>query len=200
MSGSDDQAWRLIHTTYAHALESLERNEEMGERRLQVLFTVASAAAVAVGLVAERGADAEATLWAAAGAASIVSLIGLLTVLRLARRNTSTSKLIESLTAIRRQVIPEDSKLRLMFPYDPYEPLRPREQSRMPTKGGLVDIAGCTTAAFSGVAVLFATLAIDTHIGGAALSVLGVAFGVVVAIGAWLGQVALVRRLYAGKK
>lgn len=84
----------------------------------------------------------------------MVSLIGLLTVLRLARRT------------------------------------RPRQSSS----------AGCTTAAFLGVAILFAILAIRTHSGEAVLTGLAVALAVAVAIGAWLGQVALVRRQYAGKE
>ncbi len=135
--------WELVHTTYAHALGSLERNEDMGERRFQLLLAVASAAGVAVGLVADI--SPEAALWAGTGAAFGLVVLGLLTVSRLARRNVTTTGLIEGLTRIRREVAGVDDRiLRALMVHDPYVPLSPRRQSRSPTKGGLVDVTGCT--------------------------------------------------------
>jgi hypothetical protein len=161
-----------------NAMESVELNEEMGERRVQLLFTVASAAAVAVGLVADGDASPTAKLWAAAGAAITVGLLGLLTVRRLARRNDATTDLVNRLHNVRWQATEENSELRNLFVRDPYANVPPREQAWVPTKGGLVDIAGCATAAFIGAAVLCAGLAVEA--GGAVL------FGFAVAIGAWL--------------
>jgi len=63
-----EREWELVHTSYAHALGSLDRNEEMGERRFQLLLGVASAAGVAVGLAADVSRPT-ATLWAGTGLA-----------------------------------------------------------------------------------------------------------------------------------
>jgi hypothetical protein len=181
--------WELVHTSYAHALGSLERNEEMGERRLQLLLAVASAAGVAVGLVADAS-EPRATLWAGTGASIVLSVLGLLTVSRLARRNTTTTRLIEQLTSIRRHAMTENSPVRPLMVYDPYEKPRPREQGWVPTRGGLVDFAGCMTALFVGSAVLLGGLALSLPV---ILVVLG---ALAAAIGAWLAQVPFVCRVY----
>jgi len=207
--GSDEQAapphqrrldrlsareWELVNTTYTHHLQALEHNEEMGERRVQQLFTIASAVAVALGFVADGDAGGETTLWAASGAASVVGLVGLLTVMRLARRNIATTKLINGLTSVRAEA-DEDERLRPLFAYSSYEPRPARTQARVPAKGGLVDIAGCGTAAFVGVAALCGILA-GKPFAGAALAGIAVAAGLLVAVAAWLLQVSLVNRLY----
>lgn len=186
--------WELVHTTYAHHLESLERNEDMGERRVQQLFTIASVLAVAVGLVADSGAGKEPTLWAASGAAIIVSLVGFLTVMRLAHRNIATTKLINGLTGVRREA-DGDERLRRLFAYSSYDRRPARSQSKVPIKGGLVDVAGCATAAFVGVAVLCGILA-GEPLADAVLSWLAVGVGLVSAVAAWLVEVFLVNRLY----
>ena len=186
----DEREWQLVYGTYAHAMQSLERNEEMGERRLQLLFTVASAAAVAVGLVADGSASSSATLWTAAGAAAIVGLLGLLTVGRLARRNTASTKLIRSLDAIRREATDRNEDLRALFVYDPGVEVPPRTQAWAPTKGGLVDVAGCATATFCGAAALLALLALDAGL------YTVVTLAAATALASWLLQVAFVRRLY----
>ena len=166
----------------------------MGERRVQQLFTIASAVAVAVGFVADGDAGSETTLWAASGAASVVSLVGLLTVMRLAHRNIATTNLINGLTSVRAEA-DEDERIRSLFAYSSYEPRPARTQARVPAKGGLVDIAGCATAAFVGVAAVCWILAGEPF-DGAALAGIAVAAGIVVAVAAWLLQVSLVNRLY----
>jgi hypothetical protein len=186
--------WELVHTTYAHHLESLDRNEEMGERRVQQLFTVASVLAVAVGLVADNGAGKEPTLWAASGAAIIVGLVGFLTVMRLAHRNIATTRLIDGITRVRREA-DEDETLRRLFAYSSYDRQPVRSQSKKPMKGGLVDVAGCATAAFVGIAVLCGILA-GEPLADALLSWLAVGAGLASAIAAWLLEVFLVNRLY----
>lgn len=189
VDGLSPREWELVHTSYLHALGSLERNEEMGERRFQLLLAVASAAGVAVGLVADVS-EPHAALWAGTGACIVLSVLGLLTVSRLATRNTSTTLLIKNLTQVRQQAMSHDSQLRTLMVYDPYEPLRPRTQAMAPTKGGLVDLAGCTTALFVGTAVLLGGLALS-------LPVAAVVLGAVAATGgAWLGQVPFIRHVY----
>jgi hypothetical protein len=181
--------WELVHTSYAHALGSLERNEEMGERRFQLLLAVASAAGVAVGLVADVSRP-QATLWAGTGVSIALSVLGLLTVSRLAKRNNTTTRLIEQLTTLRRQAMTEDSLVRALMVYDPYVSPSPRRQGWAPTKGGLVDLAGCTTALFVGTAVLLGGIALS-------LPVIVVVFGALAAaIAAWLAQVPFIRRVY----
>jgi putative (di)nucleoside polyphosphate hydrolase len=188
--GLSEREWQLVHSMYVHGLESIERNEEMGERRLQLLFTVASAAAVAVGLVADGNASTAAKLWTAAGAAITVSLLGLLTVRRLARRNSITTELVHRLHEIRKDAAEKNEALSSLFVRDPAIAVPARQQAWLPTKGGLVDIAGCATAAFLGAGVLCAGLALKA--GGAVM----VGVGVAVAILAWLGQVGIVRLVY----
>lgn len=184
-----DREWELVHTSYAHALESLERNEEMGERRLQLLLGVASAAGVAVGLVADAS-EPRATLWAGTGASIVLSVLGLLTVSRLARRNTATTRLINQLTSIRRHAMTAESPVRALMVYDPFVEPQPREQGWVPTKGGLVDFAGCMTAVFVGAAVLQGGLALSLP---AIVVVLG---ALAAAIAAWLAQVPFICRVY----
>lgn len=184
-----DREWELVHASYTHALESLERNEEMGERRFQLLLAVASAAGVAVGLVADVS-QPRVTLWVGTGASMVLAVLGLLTVSRLARRNATTTRLINQLSRLRREAMAEDSVLRSFMVYDPYVALPPRTQSWAPTKGGLVDLAGCTTALFGGVAVLLGGLALS-------LPVLPVVLGALATvIGAWIAQVPFIRHVY----
>lgn len=184
-----NREWEMVHTSYTHALESLERNEEMGERRFQLLLAVASAAGVAVGLVADVS-QPRVTLWVGAGASMVLAVLGLLTVSRLARRNATTTSLIKQLSNLRREAMAEDSLLRAFMVYDPYIALPRRTQNWAPTKGGLIDLAGCMTALFTGIAVLLGGLALS-------LPVLPVVLGALATvIAAWLAQVPFIRHLY----
>lgn len=184
-----DREWGLVATTYEKSLESLATNEEMGERRVQMLFTIASAAGVAVGLVADA-ADESTALWTGAAVSLAVAFLGLLTVMRLARRNVATTNLINGLMRVRQQVAAEGSLLQRLFVYDPYEKPKSRKQDWLPTKGGLVDLAGSLTAIFAGAAVVLGGLALSYD--AAVVSTVGVAAAVL----AWLGQVRMVRGAY----
>ena len=190
-----EREWQFVHTTYANALDEIGSNEELGERRLQILLTLLSAAGLSIGLVADSASNARSVVWAASGAAFVVTIFGALTVLRLVHRNVVTTDLIKRLEAIRKEVTIKDSLLQRLWIRDPFdEDRKPRRLRLLPVRGGLAEFAAASTALTMGAAVLFAVLALQ---GSDLVVVLMTGSASLVT---WLLQVWAINRYYEKKK
>lgn len=186
-----ERQWQIVTTTYAHHLESVDRNEELGERRVQLLFAVISAAGVAVGLVANAEVAPRTHLWVTVAAAMAIGLFALLTVGRLVRRNRQTTKLLIGLRDARCRIL-EREELGLLFAYDPFHDKITRTQALLPIKGGLVDLAGSIAAAFIGTAALLTMLIlVDGH------DELAVGVGAMLTVVIWFATARAVSHAYA---
>src|SRR5215470_13145100 len=87
----NEHQWALVQSTYENHQQALAENEALGERRVQVFLTVISATSIAIGLVANR-ADVHALLFVGAGVTLLLTVLGFLTNMRIAQRNTTTSQ------------------------------------------------------------------------------------------------------------
>lgn len=184
-----DQQWQLFLATYENRQQLIIENEALGERRLQMFLTVVSAAGVALGLTFDRFED-QATFAVVAVVAGLLTAIGIATVARVAQRDTATSWLKEDLYRMRSFVASGHSRMSWALPHmnDP----EPRFRSRpwYPSRGGLVEQIGVLTATFAGLA---AACGVHAQWDQPLASLLT---GAVVALGAWVLQIWLVRDIY----
>src|SRR5262249_59907893 len=87
----NEHQWALVQSTLENHMHALTENEVLGERRVQVFFTLIIAAAVAIGLVAHR-TRAHARLSIGAGISFLLTGLGFLSNMRIAPSNTTTLK------------------------------------------------------------------------------------------------------------
>ncbi len=87
-----ERQWALLLETYADRQRLMVTNEDMGERRFQVLMTVVSAVGIALGLVANRF-DVASLQATALLMALLLTALGYATTVRMAHRNVATSRL-----------------------------------------------------------------------------------------------------------
>ncbi len=185
----DDQQWALLLSTYENRQALLTENEELGERRLQVLLTVASASGVAVGLVADR-MGGEALLAVGASVSGLLMVLGVLTNMRVAQRDCTTSGLKLHLYRLRRFVASDNEGLVAALPYMNDAAPQMRARPWYPSRGGLVEFVGVLTAIFGGIAAFSSAFALSTSV------ILSLAAGVVTIIGSWVLQIWAVRGIY----
>ena len=177
----------MLLETYTDRQRLMVSNEDMGERRFQVLMTVVGAVGIALGLVAGRFdmASLQAT---ALLMALLLTALGYATTMRVARRDVSTSRLKGELLAIREFVAAGRPDLAAVLPYMTDRPAGARSRPFYPT-GGLVDLVGMVTAAFAGIAL-------GALVGGRVANIITILVAVAAAALAWLGIVVVVRRVY----
>jgi putative (di)nucleoside polyphosphate hydrolase len=186
----DDRQWALLLSVYENREALISGNEELGERRLQVLLTVVGAAGVAVGLVADQVSD-DAMLPIAAAVSGLVTVLGFLTCMRVAQRDTATSWYKADLVRLRRYVAGTNRRLLEVLPHMKNENApQLRHRPWYPSRGGLVELVGVLTAIFGGVA---AFCGVHAWWGSVAASL---AVGVVAVIGLWVLQIWAVRGIY----
>ncbi|HEX6421887.1 MAG TPA: RNA pyrophosphohydrolase [Acidimicrobiales bacterium] len=188
----DDRQWALLLSTYDTREALLMENEALGERRLQMLLTVVGAAGVAVGLVANEVTD-EALLTIAAAVSGLLTILGFLTNMRVAQRDTATSWYKADLDRMRRYVTAGNSGLAHALPNMGGDAPQLRRRPWYPSRGGLVDIVGVLTAIFGGIAGFCASYA-----GWRSLPA-SLATGLVAIVGLWLVQISAVRSIYRSR-
>ena len=181
-----ERQWALLLETYADRQRLMITNEDMGERRFQVLMTVVGAVGIALGLVADRFDDASLRATALL-MALLLTALGYTTTVRMAHRNVATSRLKAELQ-IREFVAQGRPDLAAVLPYMTEKPAGMRTRPHYPS-GGLVDLVALVTAAFAG-------LAVGALLGGRVGNAVTIGVALAAATLAWLGMILVVRRVY----
>lgn len=150
----------LLFAEYKHMADSFLENERLGERRVQFLVGLAGVVATVLGLL--RGKDATAGQADPVLFGGLLALLafGILTMVRVVKRNRETDRCLNALARIRQRFVAKDDETGLKFmPFDPYK-LKVREREKVFTfgNGGLVETVGLVNSFL--VAVLSALLAI----------------------------------------
>jgi putative (di)nucleoside polyphosphate hydrolase len=182
-----ERQWALLLETYIDRQRLMVTNEDMGERRFQVLMTVVGAVGIALGLVAGRF-DVASLQATALLMALLLALLGYATLMRVARRDVATSRLKAELLRIREFVASGRPDLAAVLPYMAEKPAGLRARPLYPS-GGLVDLVAMVTAAFAGIAL-------GTLLGGRVDNLTTVSGAIGAAALAWLGMAMMVRRVY----
>jgi putative (di)nucleoside polyphosphate hydrolase len=182
-----ERQWALLLETYGDRQRLMVSNEDLGERRFQVLMTVVSAVGIALGLAAGRLTTSSLQTTASLAVLLLAALAGA-TAVRLARRDVATSYLKADLLKIRQFVAEGRPDLVETLPHMRENPAGLRRRPLYPS-GGLVDLVGILTAGFVGIAI-------GTSAGGRVADVLTLLFASGAAILTWVGIVLMVRRIY----
>jgi 8-oxo-dGTP pyrophosphatase MutT (NUDIX family) len=150
-----DQALReFLLAELEHCADSMLRNEESGESRVNVFVGLAAVVGAVLPMVFDKVG------WVAVKVALGILLgFGWLTLLRLIRRNTQTDTYKNDLAILRRCFVPSaDDPRRLLLPFDPHV-LKPREASFLPRKIGWLETVALVEAVIAGA--LAAVLVLD---------------------------------------
>jgi putative (di)nucleoside polyphosphate hydrolase len=182
-----ERQWSLLLETYIDRQHLMVSNEEMGERRFQVLMTVVGAAGIALGLVADRF-DIATLRVTASLTALLLAALGYATTMRMAKRNVATSGLKADLLRIREFAAAGRPELAATLPHMEEKPAGFRKRPLYPS-GGLVDLTAMVTAAFAG-------LAIATLVSGWVDNPVAIIVAIAAVTVTWLATVMVVRRLY----
>lgn len=192
---NEEARLQLLLAEYEHLSDSLKENEVMGERRLQFLFTLVTAAFGGIAALLQLGPrpapPATVVMFAAF---ALLFLFGLVTLERIVKRNVATDGYINALNTLRRYVIQRGGadgyeKAFAFYGAAPKTHPKPRLFSLWP--GGLAQGTAVINAVVAGAAFgLSASLA---HLSS------GCVFGGAATIGfaAWVTQWALVCHRYA---
>lgn len=186
-----ERQWSLLLETYSDRQRLMVSNEDLGERRFQVLMTVVSAVGIALGLAAGRLTTVS-LLATASLAAVLLAALACATTVRMARRDVTTSYLKVDLLRIRQFVAAGRPDLDDALPHMRDKPAGLRRRPLYPS-GGLVDLVGILTAAFVGIAV-------GTSVGGRVADAVTLLLATGATILTWVGIVLLVRRIYRKAK
>jgi hypothetical protein len=192
---NEEARLRLLLAEYEHLSDSLKENETMGERRLQFLFTLVTAAFGGIAALLQLGprpAPPAAVVLLAAFV--LLFLFGLVTLERIVKRNLATDGYIDALNAIRGYFITSggsDTYRRAFAFYGEGRKTRQHSGLFSLRPGGLAQgtavINAVVAGAAFGLSAGLAHLSPGCVFGGAAM----------VGFAAWLMQWALVRRRYA---
>lgn len=190
-----DASVKLLLAEYEHLSASLKENEAMGERRLQFLFALVTAAFGGISVVLQLGrGPAPAVVAAVLASFVLLFLFGLVTLERIVKRNVVTDGYIDALNAIRRYFIETDGSARYRRAFAFYAESPKKRDHFGPFSlrpGGLAQatavINAVVAAAAFGFSASLAGLSPECVFGG----------GAAVAFAAWMVQWALVRHRYA---
>lgn len=113
---------------YKHLAESFLHNEELGERRVNFFITLTTAVMGALVALSEALDGELDPIFVFFGLVAIL-LFGVVTLMRIIRRNLITHEYLRILGRIRRYFADRDPKIQLYLPYPPYDdqPQRKRE-------------------------------------------------------------------------
>jgi putative (di)nucleoside polyphosphate hydrolase len=170
-------------------MHALTDNEALGERRVQVFLTVIGAAGVAIGLIAKE-TSLHGLVAIGAGVGFLLTVLGFLTNMRIAQRDTATSHYKQDLYRLRRYIAGTNKQLIEALPYMEKEHPELRVRPWYPSRGGLVEFVGILTGMLAGVAAFCGVYAAWSSFP------YSLAAAVVAAVGLWLLQVWAIRGIY----
>ena len=138
---------------YRTMAESFWRNEEAGERRVNFLITLVTAVIGAIiALVNQSDLTRETVYFAALFALLALLIFGIVTLMRLIRRNRVTDEYKHAMDLVRSFFRGQDERLQ------GYEPF-PARSRRLPGTGGLVDtVSVVNSLVVMAIAILFGLL------------------------------------------
>jgi putative (di)nucleoside polyphosphate hydrolase len=170
-------------------MHTLTENETLGERRVQVFLTVISAAGIAIGLIAKQTSLHE-LLAIGAGVSVLLTVLGFLTNMRIAQRDTTTSHYKRDLLRLRQYIAGTNKRLIEALPFMDKKDPQLRVRPWYPSRGGLVEFVGILTGMLAGVAAFCGVYAAWSSFP------YSLAAAVVAAVCLWLLQVWAVRSIY----
>lgn len=186
---------------YKHLTESFLRNEELGERRFNFFIALTTAVIGALAAI-PKVFDGEVDLIFFFFGLVAVFLFGVVTLVRIIRRNLVTDEYLRRLGRIRRYFRDRDPKIQLYLPYPPYDDKPQREKEwngwkRCYTtfsleKGGFAEMIALVNSLI--VAALCALLAISLS-----RLIIGLS-GLVGFTAAWIVQFRYIKRRYDNAK
>jgi putative (di)nucleoside polyphosphate hydrolase len=194
----------LIKAEYEDLVASLRSNEELGERRLDVLLTVIAAVTAALGLASGSFEGNQTTLVSVAMvAASLLLVFGLMTLRRVMVRNIATTNYMNGLRRIRAFFLKQNPDAAPLFTYPPQKKAlkRKRESPKASSRedstrwwtlgnAGLLETVAAINCALTGLVVGGAAWLV-----GAAV-IASLVAGLVAAIGAWMAQMRWTDKTY----
>ncbi len=188
-------AAEFLRDEFKHLADSFLRNEDQGERRVNVFLGLVGAVAVATGLAVDRvattGFDPR---WILVGAALVLVPVGWMTLTRLIHRNLATSDYLRRMANIRRYFASLDPTVARHLPFPPTEdegPFRQRKSRYGVERGGLVEIVAFTNSLLMASAVgLVAAIA-------GSPAWLTALIAAVAVVSMWAGQLEWVCRQYS---
>lgn len=142
-SGGDRRTRELLLSDLEHFGESLWRNEEIGEKRLNYFVTLITAAAAGlVALHTDGGSSSLPLFRIRNGTLAVLVVFGLVTYFRMLRRNQVTDQYQKTLNYIRR-------RLRGASAFDYEVPMEAPRRWHSFFRGGLADTAAAVTASLT---------------------------------------------------
>ena len=157
-SQARDRLPDFLLAEYNHMVESLLRNEELGEKRATFFVTLVGAAGGILGFVfGEKSSivSPEQIPETAAAVAAVLLCLGIMTVRRLVTRNIVTDEYLFALRALRRLFLTqvEAASLSNAF-FNPYRPARDRPGRVFSIgKGGWLETVAFVNALLMGIVV-----------------------------------------------
>lgn len=187
----DPDASALVLAEFNHLATSFLANEDMGERRVNVLLGMVGAVAAGLGLAEDRFPDDDAFAAAVALAGVALLAFGLLTLRRLAERNLVTTSYLNGLRRIRSHYVRRDPRLTVVLPFPPPpEPIVRQEPKLFGIgKAGYVQTAAFANCLLIGVALGAAAWTVAPPVAAVAIALAG-------ALAGWPAQMVAVRRRY----
>ena len=189
-----DARLQLLLEEYKHLTDSLKENETMGERRLQFLFTLVTAAFGGIAALMQLGRATPPVAVSVLAGFVLLFLFGLVTLERIVKRNVATDRYIDALNKIRGYFIMAEGTERYRQAFELYsEASKTRKHPGLFSlrPGGLAQGTAVINSVVAGAAFGFSA----SHAHLAPACVFG---GAAVLTGlAWLAQWLLVRERYA---
>ena len=163
---------KFLLAEYGYLSESFWKNEETGEKRVNYLITLVTAVITAIVALATRQGDLKPgqIAWIALGACLALLAIGLLTFLRMIRRDEVTDEHKRALDDVRKRFRRRDAT-GLLDGYDPF----PRQAGtrRRLGRGGLTELV----AGVNSIVVAAGAAAVAARYGGVRAVAIAMAFG-----------------------
>lgn len=184
----------LLISTFDHLQKSVLANEQLGERRFQIYLTVMGAAGVVLGLIGDsllnqNGEGRFGVLLSAGTACVLVFAVGILSILRVAKRDVDTTDMQNWLATLRRQAVKELPSLQGLLPWTS----KPKQRTWQPGRGGIAFTLVLMNSVVGALAPLCFGLGIEAPL------VVSLSAASVVAILLYGGQRELVKRAYRGQ-
>ena len=119
----------FMFAEFQYLTTSFWRNEELGDRRVNLFLALTTAVIAASVAAATKGSDNTSTTISLliCGGLLAVLLFGIFTLKRIIRRNLDTDDYKRSADRVRKYFVERDANIGPYLPFDPYEGLKPRE-------------------------------------------------------------------------
>jgi hypothetical protein len=162
----DLDAKELLLADYRYLCDSFWRNEEMGERRVTILTTIVAAVIAAIAALLEKktGQDNGAVLAISIFASGALFVLGLVTLLRIVKRNETTDGYKKDMDDIRRRFREHFDGDEVLKDYQPFRSPS-RRHSAIRRIGGLAHLVAALNGIVLSAMSCLIVLLLDTYVG-----------------------------------